>query len=893
MRHPRCQLAEPADRRAGAVPVRRRRWELIPRLCAPSGAGWIAALIWPLAASHGGEAGADAARGGPGVILSEDYSSPLTVSRNWDAAKSNVHDDTGYAGVRPVYSAVEASDATAGKALQIGVPGFLQTILGNVKAVAGRTYRVKLRLRCLGQQTVEVMIRRKPAPYRRYWTTSVEAGEAWREYDLLGHVPAVYKGKEDPDACLMLVLKAATTLWIDFVRLEQLPADYTPAPDPEPAPGNVLLNSSFELGLEGWYHHSAVQSAAATAHSGGRALRFSGRQGITSTWYALARGRQYQVSAWCKAQGGPVRVRFGVSRNIWPTGGTSVLRNVDLREGRWERVGFEFTVPDALRAPDPYFYFRLWAIPTQAESALLVDDVMLCPGAKGAEYTPRHAVEIRARSREPRGVHPPGADVALDLRVWNPGRVSIPRDFDVLVFDESGRELLQRRTELRDGRAGSCTIKGLQTGYWRVATRTGLAGEVCSEAETFIAMAPAMPDVPDTEFFLGSHMSNDRDSLGAAYRLGIRWDRFHDIMGTPTKWVTLEPQKGNWRTEEPLQVAMRREAGVQMLGLLDRCPGWVQGLEGKDRRGRTRHFHAMLLRKEDIPNWRKYVHRTVTQFRDDIQVWEITNEPQHSARRKLPAGGPGQQYAMIAEAAVEEIRRADPDATIVGVGGTNTHHTTFLRSLGEAGVFSFLDRISIHSYGTGAAPCGLGPASYMRCVDGVRALVREYSGGDIEIWDTESGIPINSASRRYRTLPGQEAYSGAILYTKMFVARRAAGIRKWFLFHAKIQPDCCARGCGHYFELNDTVTPAALTLAVAVHFLQRAVFDRIEEEADEGIVRVHFHRPEDRVTVMWSNKGSQRVPLPTGASAFSVWGRTAQRSGNLLPIDASPVFVVH
>ena len=85
--------------------------------------------------------------------------------------------------------------------------------------MAGRTYRIQLRLRSLGRQTVEVMIRRKPAPYRRYWSTSAEAGEAWREYDLLAHVPKVYQGKDDPSAGIMLVAKATTTLWLDFVKV--------------------------------------------------------------------------------------------------------------------------------------------------------------------------------------------------------------------------------------------------------------------------------------------------------------------------------------------------------------------------------------------------------------------------------------------------------------------------------------------------------------------------------------------------------------------------------------------------------------------------------------------------------------------------------------------------
>jgi len=834
----------------------------------------------------------EAEKQGPVVVYEEDYSKPFTVSRTWDPAKSNIYDNTGYAGVHPKYSTVVDGAAAGGKAVQIDVPGFLHTFLCNVKAVAGRTYGIKLRLRSLGQQTVEVRVRRKPAPYRAYWGTSIKTGEAWREYDLLGHVPKVYKGTEDAAAGLLLVVRATTTLWIDRVRMVELPADYAPPPDLEPEPGNVLHNSSFELDLDGWYYHSSVEIAAGAGHSGGVALRLGWWQRLSSTWYRLARGRPYRVSARCRFTGKGGRVRYGVSRYVWPSGGTTVTRDANVKGDDWQRVSFDFTVPDALRAPEPYFYFRLSAIPKERDASLLLDDVMVCPIATGEDYLPRRDVEIRARSREPRGVHVPGQDVQVDVHIWNPGKVRLPPTVEVVVFDEAGREARRQRVDLKEGLKATCTLAGLPTGYWRVETRSGLPGRVRAEGETFVVMAPPLPDVPAADAFLGSHMSNDAAALRAARLLGVRWDRFHDIMGTPTKWVTLEPEEGAWRTDEPVQVTLRRESGTQMLGLIDRCPDWAQGRHAKDRRGRTKHFHAMALREEDLPKWRTYVRRTVTQFRDHIHAWEITNEPQHSARRSLPAGTPGQQYAMIAKAAVEEIRQADPTARIIGVGGTNTHHTDFLSSLGEAGVFSLFDIISIHSYGTGAAPCGLSPASYLRCVDGVRALVRKYTGSDIEVWDTESAIPLDSASRKYRTLPAQEAYSGAVLFAKMLVARKAAGLRKWFLFHAKIQPDSYARGCGHYFELNDTVTPAALTLAVAVHFLETAEFGKLEDDPDAGLVRVHFRRPKGRVSVMWSNKGTQRVPLPEGASAFSVWGRPLRAEQGQIRLDTNPAYMV-
>ena len=167
------------------------------------------------------------------------------------------------------------------------------------------------------------------------------------------------------------------------------------------------------------------------------------------------------------------------------------------------------------------------ALPKKQDTLLLVDDIMLCPAATEVEYAPRTAVELRLRSRAPRGVHLPSEAVHLDIALWNPRKLPAPQEIGVVVFDEAGNEQLRRRAAIAQDGKGSCTIEDLPTGYWRIETRTGLAKDQCSEAEAFIVVAPPMPRVPDAEFSLGSHMSNNEPALRSAYRLGIRWDRFH------------------------------------------------------------------------------------------------------------------------------------------------------------------------------------------------------------------------------------------------------------------------------------------------------------------------------------------------------------------------------
>lgn len=97
-----------------------------------------------------------------------------------------------------------------------------------------------------------------------------------------------------------------------------------PAPPPEPSPGNVLSNPSFESNLSGWgsYQGSLTREAQAGAPHGGFVARVARQTGtfftiddgganVTST----APGRAFTASAWVKAataasQGKPVQLKL-------------------------------------------------------------------------------------------------------------------------------------------------------------------------------------------------------------------------------------------------------------------------------------------------------------------------------------------------------------------------------------------------------------------------------------------------------------------------------------------------------------------------------------------------------------------------------------------------------
>lgn len=827
---------------------------------------WVILSAWAL---FHAAVPARAAEGDARVVFYDDYG----------ASTSGAEDDSAWAKISPNYSVVEDPTAKQGRALRIKVPGFLQVVLGDTPIRKGRAYSVRLRMMALGSQTVEVWLRGRGSPYTKFLRKSVNVSEQWREVSFAGEV-----NMTRDTVGLFLMMQTSTVLWVDFAEVVELPPEYKRPPDPEPDLGNMLHNSGAELGKEGWYFRGDIVVPDSGAHGGRRCFSLGPKAVMSSSWYRLAVGRSYRVSGWCRADEPKSKVRLGVSAWVHKEKGRAITKVFGPPVGEWQRMAFEFTVPTPMVSADSEMYFVAQNYRNEG-GHVWIDDLMLSPVDTPAEYAPVRPVELRVRSRGPKGCHTVGTGVWLDVHAYSPDASELPRTTTLVVSDEASRTVRRTQVALSTEGRGSARLDDMPTGHWRVDTVTGLPETQCMEGETFVAVAPEMPNVPLSDWILGGHMNTHEESLRAAFICGVRWDRCHD-MWKATKWSYVERTPGDFTFDDEA-IDLRRKLGIGILGNFADIPPDIQ----KELACRTTRTAPLVILEPHLERWRRYVRETASHWRGVITAWEIMNEPQHYRIR--PQDGDkhrGRWYKRLSEIVVEETARAAPGATVVGLGGVNFMYRDLWSELGQAKAMAIFDVVSVHSYGTGTYACNRSPRPYMDAVEQVRELARE-AGRNPVVWDTESGFGVRGATRKYRLANKAAPYESAGSFVKMLVARRAAGVGKWFMFNMSNQSHAGNRGLPFYFVFNDTVSPPAVSLAVAVSLLQTAQFEQLEE-GDDGTIRVVFRQPEGWLQVLWNVDRSVTIDLPETARALSLWGRPITPDNKRLKVTTQPVYVL-
>ena len=129
-----------------------------------------------------------------------------------------------------------------------------------------------------------------------------------------------------------------------------------------------------------------------------------------------------------------------------------------------------------------------------------------------------------------------------------------------------------------------------------------------------------------------------------------------------------------------------------------------------------------------------------TRYRDARPIWEIWNEP-NRANFWEPRENPA-EYIALARATAEAIRRAVPDAAIIGPAlghkvGEPVLDLAFLQACLDDGLAGLVDAVSIHPY--------VDPEVVAPDYDTVRAMVDAAAGGGrLPVVSTEWGFATNT-----------------------------------------------------------------------------------------------------------------------------------------------------
>jgi len=279
----------------------------------------------------------------------------------------------------------------------------------------------------------------------------------------------------------------------------------------------------------------------------------------------------------------------------------------------------------------------------------------------------------------------------------------------------------------------------------------------------------------------------DRDTFDPALtydlmaKTGVKWARMQ------TGWIKCEKEKGvydfQWLDEtvdsllaigiEPwLSVSFGNPLYTPVEGYADyaekhpgeKVPSTIRGYVGE-----VPMYHG----DEAVKGWKNYLYAMAKHFKGRVSYWEIWNEPNTAPHgfwqtrnlykyndrdRSQFEKKCTEDYVKLVKISSEQIRKANPDAKIIGGAiSLAVDACFFMRNLAKAGIAKYIDILTFHPYGSNPE-FGL-EARY----NNIRYELDSHGGSHVKIWQGETGS---------QTLPDGVISAGTEYVQAKFITRR-------------------------------------------------------------------------------------------------------------------------
>lgn len=232
-------------------------------------------------------------------------------------------------------------------------------------------------------------------------------------------------------------------------------------------------------------------------------------------------------------------------------------------------------------------------------------------------------------------------------------------------------------------------------GYYSVAISANYPdGKPIATYKTSVAVLPPLTKSQnagnplDSIFGVNTHFDQDKGDLDTMPKLmemaGVRWAR------DSISWAGVEPEKGVFNVKKYLDSAitsLRKRHNIHVLGVL--CYD-----------NPSLYKHATPEEAEAYGRYAEYISKRYAGVMDHLEIW---NEP-NGFSVLTP-----EQYVEILKAGYIGVKRGNPNAFVVGIGGASpggwsAHYIDAIRKANAAG---YMDSFSIHPY-TSPFTCDIG-----------------------------------------------------------------------------------------------------------------------------------------------------------------------------------------
>jgi hypothetical protein len=805
---------------------------------------------------------------------------------------------------RDVHGGTSAQRVTCTRFLTGGV----QMHSANVAVEKGKPYTVRLWMKGDVASLVYIGIRKHGEPYTGYLNRHARVRDEWRPYVLTG-----VAGGTDPECGLYLMFAGTGTLLVDDVTLLPGIHEEVAASELPPQKGNRIYNSGFEAGPEGWTPTGGFAVDRTAARSGGCSARLgtvdlpsltlplnrplppatrprTAPPGIECRPFPVRAGQRYMLTAWIKAAEPDTRVTLRLFEWADEGGDQSADRNehkatvaVTTEWARYQVSG--------IALPNLWEDYVARIVPS---GTVWIDDVQVEEG-EATDYQPARAIEVGAET--PTRWCRVGEPVEVTAHVASVK----PLDNCPLVYTLEDLWSRPLRTVSREGKPGvpdRFTFMPEKPGMVRVRVR---AGDEPATGEVWFGVFPQRDRKPRPDSAFGTHVTavvpEPTNTLLASEAMGARWVRLHDF-GDFCHWRVVEPEQGrfDWRDAEINEL---RSRGFMILANLGHPPVWA----GRPHPPEQDHGSWTSAPPRDIAEWENYVFKTVEHFRDRIRHWEVWNEP---CWEGFFSGTP-EEYAELLKVAYRAIKRAQPDAVVIG-GCFSSHAAEWTQRVLAQGGLDSMDALSYHVYWSPAVtePAAPGEPSFvekevMHFID----LMRQR-GKSLPIYMTEGGIrcppfaswlpeegfsrgaPFGSPAGAERTLTGLDAACGLV---RGMVQMRSAGVANiCYYYTGGVQgamPWFSTMANGYYVMMDYDGRPKPTMMAYSALEQQLDGAAPLGKRERNGLTVHLFAKGPGAIAVVWSDQ--KRTLVVEDASVLDLMGNE-QSEPELRP--GEPAYVV-
>ena len=477
------------------------------------------------------------------------------------------------------------------------------------------------------------------------------------------------------------------------------------------------------------------------AHHGKASMRIDPWGSLETSAIPVPGGRPYTLSVWVKPSApatiklalhnvcddlGAPRPKATTAPSNVPAGKlpTYLEQSFKLVEG-WQQIKISGTLSS-------YPTSDYHAMITATSVGLWADQMQLEEGDL-TEFKPRSPLEVGLVCDKVSNIFLEGEPVTMPLLAHNGSAKDIAGKVGYEVYDFLNRKVKSGSVDatVRAGETwqGALDLSTGKRGAFRVVL--WVEGQDGTEEEVVFSVV-AKPKVvgPDPTSIIGIHASTTDHVLTAMQKLGMKWQR--SLSPDPwARWGFVEPEQGKftWYDE-----AVRRTVGhdMQILACIHGWwPAWALKEAPADPAARPAGTVVIDYDKKsqllDLDAWEAYVFALVSHYKDSIHYWEVCNEPVHAMKPEA--------YVEVLKRATRAIRKADPTAKIVGMGGSYdcAWQLGVIKGLGDKPK-DFMDLISTHLYPPGADP--FNPSHDTRGLEYHDKIIVPY---DIEVWNTETG----------------------------------------------------------------------------------------------------------------------------------------------------------